>query len=140
MLRISKMADYGAVIMHSLSAATELMSSRAIANQVQLTSTMVSKVLKRLVRAGLVDSERGVNGGYRLSRSAEQIRVAQIIAAVEQLPAMTDCCAPIKHCQHDTVCSMRSNWQYVNGHILEMLNQITLADMMGNLADHPFFR
>ena len=70
MLRISKLADYGTVVMVYLAKhAQELCNARDIALHTHLAVPTVSKILKRLTGAGLLTSVRGVAGGYRLQRS-----------------------------------------------------------------------
>ena len=74
MLRISKLADYGTVVMVYLAKRPEqLCNARDIALQTHLTVPTVSKLLKRLTAARLLISARGVAGGYRLQRPATEI-------------------------------------------------------------------
>ena len=79
MLRINKLADYGTVVMVYLARRDEqLLNARDIAHHTRLSVPTVSKLLKRLTAAGLLNSVRGVAGGYRLQRSAALISVAEI--------------------------------------------------------------
>ena len=92
MLRISKMTDYAIMVMVELHASHgEVLSAHALAERSRLELPTVSKVLKLLVKTNLVDSYRGANGGYSLERKAEDISVADIIAAIEGPIAMTEC-------------------------------------------------
>ncbi|RYD92749.1 MAG: MarR family transcriptional regulator, partial [Sphingomonadales bacterium] len=81
MLRISKLTDYATVILGSLAQAPERQRTAAeIALATQVAAPTVSKLLKQLQRAQLVASARGLKGGYRLARPADQITAAQILA------------------------------------------------------------
>ena len=83
MLRISKMTDYAIMVMVELNASNgEVLSAQALAERSHLELPTVSKVLKLLVKTGLVDSYRGANGGYSLEKDAQDVNVAEIIAAV----------------------------------------------------------
>ena len=84
MLRMSKLTDYGTVVMaHIASHPQRIVKAREIALETSIALPTVSKILKALVRCELVDSYQGAHGGYALSRAAEDISIAQIIAALE---------------------------------------------------------
>jgi Rrf2 family protein len=91
---------------------------------------MVSKVLKVLGRAGLVDSVRGVAGGYRLARRPEDLNVAEIVAALEGPIAITDCLVTAEGCQHQALCPTHGHWHRINGAIQGALSQVSLADLI----------
>jgi len=131
MIRITKQTDYGIVLMTHLAEAPERRySGPDLAAEAGLPLPMVSKILKLLARDGLLESHRGVKGGYALARSPEEITVDEIIAALEGPIAITEC---IEHapsdCDHEAVCPTRGNWQKINQAIRQALEQITLAEM-----------
>jgi FeS assembly SUF system regulator len=130
MLRISKLADYGTVIMSFLAKeAASVRSASEIARRVHITSMTASKILKMLVSANLVISVRGAEGGYRLSRPPENITLAEVVTALDGQPALTECNAITKKCLQDDVCAVRDNWRLINKVVFTALNSITLADM-----------
>jgi FeS assembly SUF system regulator len=138
MLRISKLADYGTVIMNCLAKQPQtLLSASEIARKVHLASPTASKILKILMAANLVISVRGADGGYRLARAPEDITVAEVIAALEGQPALTECNVITKKCSQDSVCAIRDNWRLINRVIYSALNSLTLADMTKPLDLHP---
>jgi FeS assembly SUF system regulator len=138
MLRISKLADYGTVIMNYLAKEPQsLLSANEISRKVHLALPTASKVLKILVAANLVVSVRGTDGGYRLSRLPEQITIADVITAVDGAPALTECNAMNKTCSQDSICAIRDNWRLINKTIFMALNSLTLADMTKPLNLHP---
>lgn len=133
MLRVSKLTDYATVVMTCLAVAkAEVMSAQQLAELARLEVPTVSKVLKQLAGAGLVDSRRGVNGGYRLARKPDQISVADIVTAMEGPIGMTECCAQSGLCNHESHCGVRVNWQHISDAIRIALESVTLADMLGN--------
>ena len=91
MLRVTKLADYGIVMLTHFATQTGTHNARDIAPVVRLPLPVVSKVLKLLAKHGLLESQRGIKGGFRLARSAETITVAQIIRALEGPIAVTEC-------------------------------------------------
>ena len=81
MLRITRQTDYGIVLMTLFAGEHEksVKSARDMAEETNLPLPTVSKILKCLTRGGLLESTRGVKGGYSLSRGSAQISVANII-------------------------------------------------------------
>jgi FeS assembly SUF system regulator len=130
MLRMSKLADYGTVIMAELARdPARLMSAAALAGGTGLGAPTVSKVLKRLARADLVIASRGKQGGYALSRTPSEISVADIIDAVDGPFGLTECAAVPGACAQEGVCCVRPHWRRVSRAVRGALAAITLAEM-----------
>lgn len=135
MLRLSKITDYGVLILRNMAtSSSQLISARELADQLQLGLPTVSKILKRLVAHQLVESARGSAGGYQLSRAPNRINLAQIICALEGELAITECSGASTSCSMHTHCALKPNWQVVNEVIFTVLSNLTLADMMNNLS------
>ena len=130
MLRVSKLTDYATVIMTVLADGADVLSAQDVAARAHLELPTVSKLLKQLAHAGLAESFRGVNGGYRLAREPAQITIAQIVTAMEGPIGMTECSAHIGLCDHESHCGVRVNWQRINQAIAHALASVTLADML----------
>lgn len=130
MLKISKLADYGTRILFVLAnRLDERLSASEVAEATHIALPTVSKVLKLLNEAELVNSERGVNGGYQLARAPEAIGMADIIGAIDGAVAVTECNKGDTICGHSSICELRSHWQLINGVILTVLKRLTLADL-----------
>ena len=130
MLRISKLTDYGTLVLAQLPVAGRgLASAGQVASSTHLAQPTVSKLLKALARAGLVVSARGAQGGYALARPAQEITAAQIIDALEGPVAITECSAATGHCGLQPVCRVGHAWQKINIGIRHALAQISLADL-----------
>lgn len=128
MLRISKLADYGTVVMVYLAKhETELCSARDIAQQTHLAITTVSKILKYLINATLLRSVRGVNGGYCLQRPAAEISIAEIIYALEEQRGLIECRTQPNNCALQQVCHIKGNWQLISKAIEAALDSVSLA-------------
>lgn len=131
MLRVSKLTDYATIVMTCLAeAGDEVLSAQGLAERVRLETPTVSKVLKQLAAAGLVDSWRGASGGYRLARAPQDISVADIVSAIEGPFGMTECCAQAGLCDHEAHCGVRVNWQRISDAIRIALEGVSLADML----------
>jgi FeS assembly SUF system regulator len=130
MLRISKLADYGTVVMVSLAKQPEqVRNARDIASRSHLTVPTVSKLLKRLTAAGLLTSLRGVSGGYKLERPASDISVADIIYALEEHRGLTECSTHGSECSLQEVCHVQTNWRLISQAIESALDSVSLEDL-----------
>lgn len=128
MLRISKLADYGTVVMVYLAKnPTMLCNARDIAAQTRVALPTVSKLLKRLTTFGLLTSMRGAAGGYRLQRRAEDISVFEIICALEEPRGFTECSVGPNECALQHVCDIQSNWRLISQSIESILHHVSLA-------------
>lgn len=131
MIRITREADYGIVLMTCLAQAEgQPRSAATLAQQRQLPLPMVSKILKSLARAGLLTSQRGAQGGYSLARPAAEISAADIIGALEGPIAITECstgdhdgCSRLEHCE------VSGHWSRINQAIHAALQSINLQEM-----------
>jgi FeS assembly SUF system regulator len=130
MFRVSKLADYGTVVMASMAREPQRVHSAAeVAMRIGLAAPTVSKILKTLARSGLVSSSRGAKGGYRLPRAPAEITVAQIIRAMDGPIGMTECSTTQNLCAQEAACSVRANWLTINHLVLETLSRVTLEQM-----------
>lgn len=130
MLRISKLADYGTVVMVYLARRPNtICNAREIANDTHITAPMVSKLLKRLTAAGLLRSVRGVSGGYRLARPAAEISVGSIIYTLEQQQGLTECSMHPNACSLQAVCHVQGNWRLINQAIEAALDSVRLEEL-----------
>jgi len=129
MLRLSKLGDYGTVIMaHIACDAERCFSAAEVAAAIGVARPTVSKLLKILAREGLVVSHRGAKGGYSLARPPDQISIAQIIDAVEGRIAMTECSATAGLCARESGCAVRSAWRRINEAVRTALEGVRLAE------------
>ncbi|MDJ0709865.1 MAG: SUF system Fe-S cluster assembly regulator [Woeseiaceae bacterium] len=141
MLRISKLTDYGTVLLADLAAHQAAVRSAAdVAAATGIALPTVSKLLKLLARAELVVSTRGANGGYRLSRPPQEISAADVIDALEGPVSITECSASDGDCEHEGVCSVGNAWQRINVAIRRALCDVTLHDLARSNSPLPTFR
>ncbi|MFL6261352.1 MAG: SUF system Fe-S cluster assembly regulator [Thermoanaerobaculia bacterium] len=130
MIRITKQTDYGIVLLTHLAAHPERQyAAPELAAEARLPLPMVSKILKLLARDGLLASHRGVKGGYSLARPAEEISMAEIIAALEGPIAITECISVESDCSHEALCPVSANWRRINQAVRTALEGVSLAEM-----------
>ena len=134
MLRISKLTDYAILMMVELARDGEMLSAHALAERVHVEIPTASKVLKLLAGNDLLESYRGANGGYRVSRTAAEISVAEVIAAIEGPIAMTECSVEEGLCAQEDNCGLRSNWQRISLAVAQALRDVSLAEMLAPVS------
>ncbi|MGH8178563.1 MAG: SUF system Fe-S cluster assembly regulator [Steroidobacter sp.] len=132
MLRISKLTDYGTVILACLASEPDrLWTASEVAERTRVGLPTVSKLLKKLQRTSLVVSTRGSRGGYQLARAAGEITAAHILDALEGPFAITECSGQHSTCDLESNCRVGHAWQRVNGAIRRALTDISLAQLSG---------
>ena len=138
MLRVTKLTDYAIVLLTVLANRSgEVLSATELAEASGLEATTVSKVLKPLAQAGLVEGLRGVHGGYRLAHAASEISLVQIIEAMEGPLAITECSQHDSQCGIAQRCGVRANWRLINDVVADALRGMTLAQMLQPAAPSP---
>src|SRR5574339_169783 len=110
MLRLSKKSDYALIAMKHLATRADgaaSVSAREISEAYDIPLELLAKVLQRLVRARLLVSVQGTRGGYRLSRGASAISVADVIQAVDGPVTVSACSTEDHNCDQYAKCSIR---------------------------------
>lgn len=139
MLRLSKLTDYAVVVLVRLADEEGVQTSPGIAASTGIPEPTVAKVLKSLAGGGLVTSQRGARGGYRLARPLAAIPVSDVIAAIDGPIALTACVeGATGSCEAERLCPVRGRWDPVNDAIVEALTAISLADMRHAAAPRGF--
>lgn len=131
MLRLGKMTDYATVILSFMARSdVPIHAALEISTVTGIAQPTVSKVLKLLVKAQIVNSIRGSKGGYTLQQTPEKITVAAVITALEGPISLTECSATDHNCDQVSDCHLSNNWRVVNQTVQRALESVTLADML----------
>ena len=135
MLKLTKKADYGLISLRHLACAAtggRSASAKDIADAYRIPLPLLSKVLQTLVRTGLLVSEQGTHGGYRLSRPATEITALEVIRAIDGPIILTHCFTEHEspgECDQSELCPVREPLRKVHEGILKLLSGITIADL-----------
>ena len=130
MLKVSRLTDYGTMILGCLAqAGGESLSAKRVAEATRLRLPTAQKLLKQLAGRGLVRSERGALGGYRLARDAGDINAAEILEALEGPMALTECSHSDGQCELESFCSVGGAWRRINRAIRGALSEVSLTDL-----------
>lgn len=139
MLRLSKLADYGVVIIATLALRNEpLMNAARLAQLTTLPGPTVAKLLKRMAKVGMVSAVRGAAGGYRLAKPASAISVNELIEAVDGPISITSCAQHIKSpCEHAGSCPVFGRWAPLNAKVREASSEVTLDQLINTQITLP---
>jgi FeS assembly SUF system regulator len=137
MIRLSRLTDYGIVLMATLAQSDEVTphNARELAAEVGLPDPVVSKLLKALARGGLLQSHRGAKGGYSLARTPAEISVPEMIEVLEGPIRLTECAQHPGACAQESSCQVREPWQLINAAVYDALARISLADLAAPTTD-----
>lgn len=104
--------------------------ARDMAEQLGIPAPFLGKVLQPLVTRGLLHSQRGRAGGFRLDRPAAQITLIQIVEAQETLTAPNVCLLGQSECDDAHACPVHTMWMMVSHSFHERLHETSLQDMI----------
>ena len=112
-----------------------VLTARAVADATELPLPTAAKVLKILQRAGLLESSRGLCGGYRLSCDPRTTTLPRVVEAFEGPLSVTDC-AVAEHvsCESHDTCALGAAWPSVNEAVIAALSAISLHDLVTSAA------
>jgi len=131
MLKLTKKADYGLIALRHLAVAPagNAASAKEIAEAYGIPLPLLSKVLQKLVRGGLMASVQGTNGGYKLARDPKEITALEAIRAIDGPIILTSCFTSHKGCDQSVKCSVREPLRKVHERILAVLESTTISEM-----------
>ena len=132
MLRIGKMTDYAILLLTYFARDPQngVLNARDLAEESKLPSPTVSKILKHLTRGQLLESLRGVTGGYRLAKPPSEISIARIISLFEGPVAMTECSSTeLGGCEREVSCPLKDNWRKITIAVSVALEDLSLANL-----------
>jgi Rrf2 family protein len=115
-------------------------SAKDIADSYGIPLPLLSKVLQKLARGGLLISEQGTNGGYRLSRDARDISALEAIRVIDGPIILTKCFTEHAGCDQTALCPVREPLRKVHEGILSLLADISLSDLASEEMQIPDVR
>jgi FeS assembly SUF system regulator len=132
MLKLNRIVDYGILVMTEIARRNACVSTTELAAAYGVSATIVAKVLKKLARAGLVSSERGSRGGYRLARPPADVTLRAIVNALEGPIALTFCASgsATGKCRTRPFCVATDAMRRLNHLVNGAFEAISLEDLL----------
>lgn len=109
-----------------------------IATGLDVPANYLSKILHTLSRAGVVSSERGPGGGYRLARPADRMSLADVVGAFEPISPGSRCLLGQARCHDDQPCAAHERWRQVFDPVTAFFRETMVAELLepsGELAE-----
>ncbi len=132
MLKLTKKSDYGLIALQhfTLHSAVESASAKEIAELYSIPLPLLSKILQKLARNGFLVAVQGAAGGYRLARDPRLINALEVVRSLEGQVLTTRCEVGSQACERRTICTVREPLRKVNERIMELLESITLSELV----------
>src|SRR3954447_17798155 len=139
MLKLTKKADYGLMAMRHLAEHGHgaACSAKDVAEAYRIPQEALAKILQRLVKAGLLHSQHGTNGGYTLARDPGSISAFEVIRAIDGPLFITSCVTVRGECDQSDLCNIREPLRRVNDSIEHVLRSISISEMRDDEDVHP---
>ena len=100
-----------------------------IAAEEEIPSHFLAKILQQLARKGLLRSSKGPTGGFCLRVAPDEIRLVDIVEALDGLTEYQKCAAGLAECSDDMPCPLHDSWKAVRSRIMDYLGKNTIADL-----------
>jgi len=130
-MKFSSKSRYALRVMVDLAENTsELQTIKAISARQEISEKYLEQIAGLLLKAKLIESHRGAQGGYSLARATNKIYVGEILRAVEGKLYVIDCLDPNMPCNIADKCKTHGYWDNLNKLVNNYLDKVTLEDIL----------
>lgn len=135
MLNLSKKIEYGLIALRFMASQSDnnLITAKEISEKFSLSYELLAKVLQKLTKAGLVNSYYGANGGYSLAKSPDNIKLTDVIQALEGKSniKIVNCTSDDpESCNIFDKCTIKTPLVKIQNVINKMFNEITISEIL----------
>ena len=131
---ISKTARHAVLAVAALAELPEgeFCGAAAIAEKVKAPPNYLGKLLQSLAQSGIVESQRGLGGGFQLAKRSDEITVYDIVEPIDHVSRWEGCFLGRGTCSNSSPCSMHARWTTIRDQYLAMLRDMTVADIVNH--------
>ena len=126
MFKLSQKSDYGLILLSNLAKSKGVVSVSSVAKKNKLSSKFLSQVANELKKAGIITSKEGVRGGYSLAKKATEIKILDVLVALDGGLAKGDCFED----DHECKCGAKGMWGDMKKQMEETIGRKTVADLV----------
>ncbi len=134
MMRFSKKVEYALIAMVEMaqqSGYSELVTARSLSKEYRIPPEILSKVLQKLTRIGLLQSVQGIKGGYTLAKPVDQINLLEVVESIDGPLRLVACNTGRPcDCEQFLFCNIQTPMQYIQDEFAQLLRTITLKDLL----------
>lgn len=127
----SKKCEYGlqAVLYLSCKGDDALCSAEEISTKLNIPKEFTSKILQDLTEKGIIISRKGRVGGFKLAVKTDQIRLIDIVEAIDGLDIFKNCVMGFHNCDNKKKCPVHTEWIAITGRVYKMLSKKSLFEL-----------
>ena len=129
MVRMSKSVEYAMIAIAYIASCDDIARSREVAERLDLPAGLLAKILQRLAVAGILSSEQGAHGGYRIARDPDTVSFLELSEAVDGRFKFAPCDDP-DSCERSARCSVAGPVHELGDRISEVLAGVTLGALL----------
>jgi len=101
-----------------------------IAQEIDAPQNYLGKLLKTLAEKGLLESQKGLGGGFRLARDPTAVSLLDVVEPIEHVSRWSGCILGHPECSEVAPCAIHDRWKTVRDSYLDMLGQTSIADLV----------
>jgi len=131
MIRISMKTDYGLIALKHIASLPDgsLANAREIALRFNLPPNLLAKILQNLAQSGIIESQKGSGGGYRMLQNPTNITLTQVFESIEGPVHMVMCTSDDGCCSIEDRCTVKNGLTSLEQKFYEFFDTVTLADV-----------
>ena len=124
---VTRETDYAVrCILYLAQDSVQIANVTEVSRKVHIPKTFLAKIFQRLVKAGLVESIRGMNGGFRLLKKPSAIPLLDIMEAVQGPSCINVCAVDSKQCKRSAVCAVHPFWVELRKEVNKRMQEQTI--------------
>jgi Rrf2 family protein len=131
-VKITRQAEYGVRAMTYLSERGQdgRVPTAVISEAENIPHPFLTKVISRLVTAGLVFTSRGMGGGVELARQPEEITLLEVMEALDGPLLLSYCLLRTGTCEHEPDCAVHDAWADIQANLIQGLEAVTMEELV----------
>jgi len=118
-----------AVLFLSIKKNKLIFSAIDISEELKVPKEFVSKMLQTLTTSGIIGSKKGKNGGFYLARKSSQIKLIEIVRAIDGDKVFKSCVLGFPNCSNESPCPVHDKWGKIRDDTYKMLSEETLEQL-----------
>ncbi len=126
MFKLSQKSDYGLILLSNMAKSKGIVSVSSVAKKNKLSTKFLSQVANELKKAGFISSKEGVSGGYSLAKAADEIKILDVLVALDGGLVKGDCFED----DHECNCGAKDMWISMKEQMEETIGRKTVADLV----------
>ncbi len=118
-----------AVLFLSIKKEQVIFNSQEVSDELKVPKEFVSKMLQTMTESGIIGSKKGKNGGFYLARRPSEIKLIEIVEAIDGLSVFNNCVLGFPNCSNEHPCPVHNKWGKIRDEAFKMLSEETLEEL-----------